>query len=176
MFAVRKSSSERSGYVTRTPATVANDPGKGGERDTGAGSVSPVSDRPKFGVHHLIAAGIALFVVVGLASLLDGGGSGDSVGSTSDDGIEQLQDVGVPADQPFGWAYSTTCAQFEETGPEGKRALAVELSDEVNSPLGNAAAVDALLQTIPDTCAGAAPEFEPGGDAVVEAEYTTGAK
>ncbi len=147
-----------------------------GREESGPARSPAGRDGPKLDAAQWVAVGIALLVVIALVSLLDGGSteSTSTESGSNDAGLEELQDVGVDVERPFGWAYDTTCAQYQEVGPEGKRALAVELSEEVNTPLGNRAAVAALMEALVDVCAEAAPEFQPGNEAGSGANDATG--
>jgi len=71
------------------------------------------------------------------------------------------------------WSYSVTCGQIRDH-PDIIRPTAVELSEELNSPLGKDAAIDAIADSLPRACDGVSPDYSPGQDAFDMAENEVG--
>jgi hypothetical protein len=75
--------------------------------------------------------------------------------------------AGIDTSNPV-WAFDVTCQQLEGNS-ELRLAVARDLAETVNSPLGPQAAIDSLDYTLVVACEGVDPGYAPGSTAL---EYT----
>ena len=115
----------------------------------------------------VVAAPILLVILIAIVS----SGGGDGGGGSS--GNDALREAGVEVDTLGLWSYHVTCGQITDY-PDIVRPTATELAEELNSPVGKQAAIDAIAENLPLACEGVSPDYEPGEDAFDAAEDELG--
>jgi hypothetical protein len=94
-------------------------------------------------------------------------------GSDGESGNPALNEAGIAEDALGLWSYDVTCGQIAEH-PDIIVPTATELAEELNSPLGKQAAIDAIAENLPAACEGVSSDYSPGEDAFSAAEAEVG--
>jgi hypothetical protein len=119
-----------------------------------------------------LAAFVLLAAIVGVAAASSGNAKTvrDSVYPSASD---SLREAGITVDSGGFWIFDVTCAQIKKY-PGIIQPMAVESAEELNTPLGKQAAIDAIARDLPIACQGVSPDYQPENDAFNMAEQETG--